>query len=102
MRGFSAPKLIIKDEAAYISDAMQAAIDPMLAVSAGRLIEMSSPNRRRGHFTRIGSTARVSSGGPFAATFGSDQPGNRLPEDVPGNAHLATKWRRSGGAIGVY
>jgi hypothetical protein len=50
VRGFSAPKLIIKDEAAYITDAMQAAIDPMLAVSEGRLIEMSSPNSRRGHF----------------------------------------------------
>jgi hypothetical protein len=50
VRGFSAPKLIIKDEAAYISDPMQAAIDPMLAVSGGRLIEMSSPNGRRGHF----------------------------------------------------
>ena len=50
VRGFSAPKLIIKDEAAYISDAMQAAIDPMLAVSEGRLIEMSSPNGRRGDF----------------------------------------------------
>jgi hypothetical protein len=50
VRGFSAPKLIIKDEAAYISDAMQAATDPMLAVSEGRLIEMSSPNGRRGHF----------------------------------------------------
>ena len=36
VRGFSAPKLIIKDEAAYIGDAMQAAIDPMLAVSEGR------------------------------------------------------------------
>jgi hypothetical protein len=50
VRGFSAPRLIIKDEAAYISDAMQAAIEPMLAVSEGRLIEMSSPNGRRGHF----------------------------------------------------
>jgi hypothetical protein len=50
VRGFSAPKLIIKDEAAYIGDAMQAAIDPMLAVSEGRLIEMSSPNGKRGHF----------------------------------------------------
>jgi hypothetical protein len=50
VRGFSAPKLIIKDEAAYVSDAMQAALDPMLAVSGGRLIEMSSPNGRRGHF----------------------------------------------------
>jgi hypothetical protein len=50
VRGFSAPKLIIKDEAAYVSDAMQAALDPMLAVSNGRLIEMSSPNGRRGDF----------------------------------------------------
>jgi hypothetical protein len=35
LRGFSAPKLIIKDEAALVSDAMQAALDPMLAVSNG-------------------------------------------------------------------
>jgi hypothetical protein len=50
LRGYSAPKLIIKDEAAYVSDTMQAALDPMLAVSKGRLIEMSSPNGKRGHF----------------------------------------------------
>src|SRR5438270_11056068 len=50
LRGYSAPKLIIKDEAAYVSDAMQAALDPMLAVSKGRLVEMSSPNGKRGHF----------------------------------------------------
>lgn len=50
LRGFSAPKLIIKDEAALVSDAMQAALDPMMAVSNGRLIELSSPNGRRGHF----------------------------------------------------
>ena len=36
LRGYSAPKLIIKDEAAFVSDAMQAALDPMLAVSKGR------------------------------------------------------------------
>jgi hypothetical protein len=29
---------------------MQAALDPMLAVSGGRLVEMSSPAGRRGHF----------------------------------------------------
>jgi hypothetical protein len=46
----SESSLIIKDEAAYVSDAMQAALDPMLAVSKGRLIEMSSPNGKRGHF----------------------------------------------------
>jgi hypothetical protein len=50
LRAYSAPKLIIKDEAACISEAMPAALDPMLAVSKGRLIEMSSPNGKRGHF----------------------------------------------------
>jgi len=65
LRGYSAPKLIIKDEAAYVSDAMQAALDPMLAVSKGRLIEMSSPNGRRGHF--YGNTASMSSGSRSSA-----------------------------------
>ena len=32
LRGYSAPKLIIKDDAAYVSDTMQAALDRMLAV----------------------------------------------------------------------
>jgi hypothetical protein len=50
IRGFSAPKLILEDEAAYLTESMQAAIEPMLAVSGGRLIEMSSPNGKRGHF----------------------------------------------------
>ena len=50
LRGFSAPRLIVKDECAYIGDDMQAALDPMLAVSGGRLVEMSSPAGRRGHF----------------------------------------------------
>jgi hypothetical protein len=50
VRGYSAPKLVISDEAAYIPDAMVAAIAPMLAVGGGRQIDMSSPNGRRGHF----------------------------------------------------
>ena len=40
VRGYSAPNLVISDEAAYIPDAMQAAIAPMLAVSRGRQIDM--------------------------------------------------------------
>jgi hypothetical protein len=50
VRCYSAPKLVITDEAAYVSDAMQAALAPMLAVSGGRQIDMSSPNGRRGYF----------------------------------------------------
>lgn len=50
LRGFSAPKLIVKDESGYCPDAMAAALEPMLAVSNGRMIELSTPNGRRGHF----------------------------------------------------
>jgi hypothetical protein len=50
VRGFSAPALVIEDEAAQVDDQMLAAIRPMLAVGNGRLILMSTPFGRRGHF----------------------------------------------------
>jgi hypothetical protein len=50
VRGFSEPSLVIEDEAAYVADEMVAAVRPMLAVSRGRLILMSTPAGRRGHF----------------------------------------------------
>jgi len=53
IRGFSAPALVIEDEAAYVPDEVYTAIRPMLAVSQGRLILMSSPAGRRGHYYEI-------------------------------------------------
>ena len=50
IRGFSAPSLIIEDEAGYVEDGLYRAVRPMLAVSGGRLILLSTPNGRRGHF----------------------------------------------------
>lgn len=50
IRGFSAPRRIIEDESAYVSDALYASVRPMLAASDGQYIAMSSPNGRRGHF----------------------------------------------------
>jgi hypothetical protein len=50
VRGFSAPKLILLDEAARISDDLYAAFRPMLAAGAGRLIALSTPWGRRGWF----------------------------------------------------
>ena len=50
VRGFSRAALVIEDEAAFVDDALYAAIRPMLAVSRGRLILLSTPNGRRGHF----------------------------------------------------
>jgi hypothetical protein len=53
IRGFSAPALVIEDEAAYVDDELDGAIRPMLAVSRGRLVLLSTPNGRRGHFCEI-------------------------------------------------
>ncbi len=50
VRGFSAPDLIVEDEAAFVEDSFYRAVRPMLAVSGGRLILMSTPYGRRGHF----------------------------------------------------
>lgn len=50
IRGFSAPRRIIEDESAYVADALFASVRPMLAVSDGQYLAMSSPNGRRGHF----------------------------------------------------
>jgi hypothetical protein len=50
IRGFSAPAMILEDEASWVSDELFGAIKPMLAVSRGQLILMSTPFGRRGHF----------------------------------------------------
>ncbi len=50
IRGFSGVSLIIEDEAARVPDSLYMAIRPMLAVSGGRLILMSTPFGKRGHF----------------------------------------------------
>jgi hypothetical protein len=49
-RGFSAVDLLILDEAARVDDRLYAATLPMLTVSRGRLIMMSTPNGKRGVF----------------------------------------------------
>lgn len=50
IRGYSAPHTVIIDEAAFCSKTLYAAVRPMLAVSQGRLILVSSPNGRQGFF----------------------------------------------------
>lgn len=53
VRGFSAPTLIVEDEAAWVEDDIHAAMRPMLAVSNGRMIVMSTPWGKRGHFWEL-------------------------------------------------
>ena len=50
IRGFSGVSLLIEDEASRVSDALYLATKPMLAVSQGRHILMSTPWGKRGHF----------------------------------------------------
>lgn len=50
IRGFSGASLIVEDEASRVSDELHKAVRPMLAVSGGRMILMSTPFGKRGHF----------------------------------------------------
>jgi hypothetical protein len=52
VRGYSRPRLVVIDEAAFVDDALFPAVAPMLARSAGggRLVMASSPYGQRGEF----------------------------------------------------
>jgi hypothetical protein len=51
IRGFSAPALVVIDEAALVPDQVYQAVRPMLAASNnGRLVLLSTPRGRRGFF----------------------------------------------------
>jgi phage terminase large subunit-like protein len=50
VRGFSGVSLLIVDEAARVDDELYYAVRPMLAVSQGRMILLSTPFGRRGFF----------------------------------------------------
>src|SRR5262249_37183762 len=50
VRGFSGPSLLIVDEAARVPDELYRTVRPMLAVSQGRLVALSTPFGKRGWF----------------------------------------------------
>lgn len=50
IRGFSDVRLLVIDEASRVSDALYRAVRPMLAVSRGRLVALSTPFGKRGWF----------------------------------------------------
>jgi hypothetical protein len=50
VRGFSGPKLVVIDEAARVSDGLFVAVRPMLAVSRGALVALSTPFAKQGWF----------------------------------------------------
>lgn len=55
LRGYSAPALIIEDEASRVDNDLYTAIRPMLATNQGRLVLLSTPNGKLGHFYRVWS-----------------------------------------------
>lgn len=50
VRGFSGAALLLVDEASRVPDALYRAVRPMLAVSGGRLVLLSTPFGKRGFF----------------------------------------------------
>ena len=53
LRGYSAPSMIIEDESSRVKDDLYTAVRPMLATNQGRLILLSTPNGKTGHFHKI-------------------------------------------------
>jgi hypothetical protein len=50
IRGYSGARLLVVDEASRVSDGLYRSVRPMLAVSRGRLLALSTPFGRRGWF----------------------------------------------------
>jgi hypothetical protein len=50
IRGYSGVSLLVVDEASRVPDALYCSVRPMLAVSRGRLIALSTPFGKRGWF----------------------------------------------------
>jgi len=52
IRGFSGAKLLVIDEASRVADSLYYAVRPMLGVSGGRLVCLTTPFGKRGFFYR--------------------------------------------------
>jgi hypothetical protein len=76
IRGFSSLGLLVIDEAARVDDALYQSARPMLAVSGGRLVALSTPWGKRGWFHR-----EWTDGGPTWARV--DVPATRCPRISP-------------------
>lgn len=84
IRGYSAPRLIVIDEAAFADDELYEAVRPMLIVSGGRIVLMSTPMGKRGFFHDVWMN-----GGHDWQRF--EVPATKCPRITP--AALATEQR---------
>tara|TARA_Y100000310_G_scaffold1909_1_gene2405 strand:- start:308 stop:1105 length:798 start_codon:yes stop_codon:yes gene_type:complete len=53
IRGFPGVTMIVMDEAAYIPDRIYSAVRPMVAVSGGSIVLLSTPRARQGFFWNV-------------------------------------------------
>ena len=76
VRGFSAVTLLVVDEASRVPDELYRAVRPMLAVSGGRVVLLSSPFGRRGFFYE-----EWAHGGPSWERY--EVPATQIPRIAP-------------------
>lgn len=77
IRGYSGVDLLVLDEASRVPDELYYAVRPMLAVSGGRLIAMSTPFGKRGWWYEAWEAATIGAATRFWETY-------RVPaEDCP-------------------
>src|SRR5262249_37138891 len=58
IRGYSGAALLVVDEAARVTDGLYCSVRPMLSVSRGRLLALSTPFGKRGWFWEEWDSAR--------------------------------------------
>lgn len=98
--GFSAPKLVIIDEGSRVSDELYKSVRPMLAVSRGQLLTLSTPYGNQGWFFEIwddsaeGQLRRARLHEPWARTA---VPASAVPRITPEfladeRAELGARW----------
>jgi hypothetical protein len=76
IRGYSGVRMLVVDEASRVPDDLYRAVRPMLAVSNGRLIAMSTPFGKRGFFFEEWTSSR-----PWARVQVTAEQCRRISED---------------------
>jgi hypothetical protein len=88
IRGYAACRLLIVDEAAFVSDDTMAAVRPMLSVSHGRMLAMSTPYGRRGWFWEASKSSEWR-----VTTVTADQCPRITPEFLAAERVALGEWR---------
>jgi hypothetical protein len=87
VRSFSGAGLVLIDEAARAEDALMAALEPMTAISGGRIILMSTPWGKRGFFWEATSDSRWRT-----VTIRADECPRWSAEDLEGFRNSHGEW----------